>query len=112
MVVSSSAVALALALLVGPWVASGQSTAPLRVSTGEDLQAAIDNSTLNIVITEHLDLRGLQPSQSSTSNILLHLRGTTEYIQVLLFTIRNAVLEVAEGSCSNLYAISPAAFPV
>lgn len=62
---------------------------------GQDLQAAIDNSTLNIVVTEHLDLRGLQPSSTSaTSSILLHLTGSTEHIQVLSFSKKLLTLEL------------------
>lgn len=82
-------VAAAVALLALLWISllgvAGQSTEPVRVSTAEELQDAIDNGETNVILTEHLDMRGIQPSTSagtSQNKILLYVRGNTKYIQV------------------------------
>lgn len=72
--------ATALFLLITRLTA-GQTTGPVRVSTAEELQEAIDTGATNVVVTEHLDMRGIQPS-SSTSNTLLWVQGSTENVQV------------------------------
>jgi hypothetical protein len=82
------ALVTAAALLAFASLVAGQAVdSPIRVGTAEELQEAIDSGAANVVVTAHLDIRGLQPSKKSIENggNLLLWVNNAQHIQVRYF---------------------------
>lgn len=65
------------------WAEAAAGNATVRVDSAQALQNAIDEGINNVVITAHLDIRGLSPTRQgqAASNVKLLVQNT-QFIQV------------------------------